>query len=155
MLDEDAVWLFNRQIPIETLASLLKSAGYRTGAFVGAFVLDARFGLNRGFDEYDDRIGHNERTSFELAKRLGKDVVQSAGDWILEPAESSANVQRPWFAWVPSGSIVTPVALTAWSCKLRSAGLLAIHRIVPLGRSQYELRSPTGPRNSSRRTISG
>src|SRR5438045_3276943 len=24
MLDEDAVWLFNRQIPIETLASLLK-----------------------------------------------------------------------------------------------------------------------------------
>ena len=85
---------------IPTLATLLKSAGYRTGAFVGAFVLDARFGLNRGFDEYDDRIGHNERTSFQLAKRLGQDVVQSAGDWILQPAESDPNARRPWFAWV-------------------------------------------------------
>ena len=38
-----------------TLATVLKRAGYRTGAFVGAFVLDARFGLSRGFDDYDDR----------------------------------------------------------------------------------------------------
>src|SRR5215470_18019251 len=35
---------------LPTLATVLKSAGYRTGAFVGAFVLDARFGLTRGFD---------------------------------------------------------------------------------------------------------
>src|SRR5262245_58777773 len=35
---------------VPTLASVLKSAGYRTAAFVGAFVLDARFGLNAGFD---------------------------------------------------------------------------------------------------------
>ena len=33
-----------------TLATLLKRAGYRTGAFVGAVVLSARFGLNRDFD---------------------------------------------------------------------------------------------------------
>ncbi len=33
-----------------TLAAALKSGGYQTGAFVGAFVLDARFGLARGFD---------------------------------------------------------------------------------------------------------
>src|SRR5437899_424511 len=39
-----------------TLTSALRQAGYRTGAFVGAFVLDARFGLNRGFDVYDDRM---------------------------------------------------------------------------------------------------
>ena len=38
------------------MATVLKARGYRTGAFVGAFVLDARFGLNRGFDEYDDRV---------------------------------------------------------------------------------------------------
>ena len=35
------------------LATVLKSHGYRTGAFVGGFVLDRRFGLNRGFNEYD------------------------------------------------------------------------------------------------------
>src|SRR5207247_3527602 len=39
-----------------TLATSLRGAGYRTGAFVGSFVLDARFGLNRGFDTYDDRM---------------------------------------------------------------------------------------------------
>ncbi len=44
-----------------TLATLLKSAGYRTGAFVASFVLDRRFGLNRGFDVYDGPIDiHNE-----------------------------------------------------------------------------------------------
>ncbi|MGH9201653.1 MAG: alkaline phosphatase family protein, partial [Vicinamibacterales bacterium] len=36
------------------LASRLKTAGYQTRAVVGAFVLDRRFGLNAGFDEYDD-----------------------------------------------------------------------------------------------------
>ena len=41
----------------EMRASVLRDAGYRTGAFIGAFVLDARFGLARGFDVYDDRVG--------------------------------------------------------------------------------------------------
>ena len=35
---------------VPTLATVLRGAGYRTGAFVGAFVLDARYGLSRGFD---------------------------------------------------------------------------------------------------------
>ena len=46
---------FDGKLP--TLAGTLKAAGYRTGAFVAAFVLDARFGLNAGFDVYDDRYG--------------------------------------------------------------------------------------------------
>ena len=37
-----------------TLAECFSSKGYRTAAFVAAFVLDHRFGLNRGFDIYDD-----------------------------------------------------------------------------------------------------
>src|SRR6266851_4875983 len=35
-----------------TLATTLSAAGYRTGAFVGSFVLDHRFGLARGFEVY-------------------------------------------------------------------------------------------------------
>ena len=42
----------------ETLATLLKARGYRTGAFVSAFVLDSRFGLDRGFDAYEDAFGN-------------------------------------------------------------------------------------------------
>ena len=37
-----------------TLAEHLKSRGYATGAFIGAFPLDSRFGLDQGFDVYDD-----------------------------------------------------------------------------------------------------
>ena len=45
------------------LAEELKKAGYNTGAVVSAFVLAKRFGLNRGFDVYDDEMpeGANER----------------------------------------------------------------------------------------------
>ena len=68
---------------VPTLASLAKQAGYRTGAFVGAFVLDARFGLNRGFDEYDDRLPHGDRAAFHYAERRAEEVVRLAGDWIF------------------------------------------------------------------------
>ena len=40
-----------------TAATLLKQAGYATAAFVGAFPVHSRFGLNVGFDVYDDRVG--------------------------------------------------------------------------------------------------
>ncbi|HKB12603.1 MAG TPA: sulfatase-like hydrolase/transferase, partial [Vicinamibacterales bacterium] len=39
-----------------TIARLLKDSGYETAAFVGAFVLDRRFGLAQGFDTYDDQV---------------------------------------------------------------------------------------------------
>jgi choline-sulfatase len=38
------------------LAGRLKQSGYRTAAFVSAFVLAGRFGLSRGFDIYDDEL---------------------------------------------------------------------------------------------------
>lgn len=37
-----------------TLPELAAAAGYRTGAFVSAFVLDSRYGLDQGFEVYDD-----------------------------------------------------------------------------------------------------
>src|SRR5262249_23316749 len=40
-----------------TAATMLKRAGYATGAFVAAFPVHSRFGLNVGFDLYDDRFG--------------------------------------------------------------------------------------------------
>jgi arylsulfatase A-like enzyme/Flp pilus assembly protein TadD len=83
---------------VPTLASVLKRAGYRTGAFVGAFVLDGRFGLNQGFDEYDDRLPRGERASFHFAERRGAEVVALAQDWIS--SGSGARSAGPWFAWV-------------------------------------------------------
>ncbi len=74
---------------VPTLATMMKGAGYRTGAFVGAFVLDARFGLNRGFDDYDDRYPHSGATTFQFDQRRGSEVVQAAADWILHQGSGS------------------------------------------------------------------
>ena len=68
---------------LETLATLLKAAGYETGAFVGAYVLDRRFGLARGFDHYDDRIVRNETGASVLeSERRGEEVVGAASAWL-------------------------------------------------------------------------
>src|SRR3954468_19124499 len=37
-----------------TLAETLRDAGFRTGRFVGAFVLDSRWGIAQGFERYFD-----------------------------------------------------------------------------------------------------
>jgi arylsulfatase A-like enzyme/Flp pilus assembly protein TadD len=80
-----------------TLASALKGAGYRTAAFVGAFVLDARFGLNRGFDVYDDRM-LGSSADLDVVQRSAEQVLDPAYDWIASPA--AQRTPGPWFAWV-------------------------------------------------------
>jgi arylsulfatase A-like enzyme/thioredoxin-like negative regulator of GroEL len=80
-----------------TLAGQLHAAGYRTGAFVGAFVLDARFGLSRGFDVYDDKVGSDTGPiTFAFAERRADQVTKVAGDWITR----APGPERPWFAWI-------------------------------------------------------
>ena len=69
-----------------TLAATLKTAGYRTGAFIGAFVLDARFGLNRGFDVYDDRMAGSS-AELDLVQRIADQVVAPAQEWILKSSQ--------------------------------------------------------------------
>jgi len=79
----------------ETLATSLRRGGYRTGAFVSAFVLDHRFGLNHGFETYDDEIARdpNQTSSYD-AERRGAETVDRALAW-LRRSDS-----RPFFAWV-------------------------------------------------------
>ena len=66
----------------ETAATLLHGAGYATAAVIGAFPLDARFGLDRGFDLYDERYpqGANEY-DFRVAERPAPEVVAAARRW--------------------------------------------------------------------------
>ena len=66
-----------------TLAATLKAAGYRTGAFVSAFVLDARFGLNAGFDVYDDRFGSRSvGGDLSVLERTADVALAAATTWI-------------------------------------------------------------------------
>jgi len=67
---------------IPTAATLLSAAGFRTGAFVAAFPLDSRFGLDRGFEVYDDDVPEGSRpTEMVPAERRGDEVVSLATDW--------------------------------------------------------------------------
>lgn len=63
-----------------TLAEILKEKGYKTAAFIGAFVLDSRWGLDQGFDYYYD--------NFDLTKykKISLDAVQRRGDEVLREA---------------------------------------------------------------------
>jgi arylsulfatase A-like enzyme/Tfp pilus assembly protein PilF len=81
-----------------TLAGVLKAAGYRTGAFVGSFVLDARFGLNAGFDTYDDRM-LGSSADLNVVERAAEQVLAPASKWITAPRPETP-ARSPWFAWV-------------------------------------------------------
>src|SRR5688500_17023042 len=75
-----------------TLAEQMVEAGYRTGAFVSAFVLDRRFGLARGFATYEDEVGGGPDQT--LAEVKGEVTVGRALAWLRSPDP------RPAFAWV-------------------------------------------------------
>ena len=65
-----------------TLAPLLKERGYATGAFVGAFPLDARYGLPPGFDIYDDRYPEGAgKLDFKVPERSADEVLSLATKW--------------------------------------------------------------------------
>jgi len=82
-----------------TIASLLGRAGYRTAAFIGAFVLDRRFGLAQGFTTYDDQIPRDPHATERLeAERPASAVVDRALAWLNQQPATSG--QLPFFLWI-------------------------------------------------------
>lgn len=80
----------------QTLAEQLRDHGYRTGAFVGAYVLASRWGLNQGFETYDDEFDLAKAASGSLGavERPGDEVADRALAWLAGSAGA------PFFAWV-------------------------------------------------------
>jgi arylsulfatase A-like enzyme/Tfp pilus assembly protein PilF len=79
-----------------TLAAILKNGGRQTGAFVGAFVLDGKWGLDQGFDVYFDKFDmtkYRSRSLGDVARR-GAEVVENAMPWL------ESHAARPFFAWL-------------------------------------------------------
>ncbi len=76
-----------------TLAEVLKEKGYKTGAFVSAFPLDSRFGLNQGFDVYDDKYGAGKKFQFFFAERRAERTLSLAKNWLK-------NAGNRWFLWI-------------------------------------------------------
>jgi arylsulfatase A-like enzyme/Tfp pilus assembly protein PilF len=79
-----------------TLAERLRDAGYATGAFVGAWVLESKWGLAQGFDEYSDRfdLSKYKVVSLGTVQKPGDEVVDSAIAWLEETKA------KKFFAWI-------------------------------------------------------
>jgi arylsulfatase A-like enzyme/predicted Zn-dependent protease len=78
---------------VATMAELFKRNGFRTAAFVSAWVLDSSFGLDRGFDLYADELAGNIEKGISV-EQPGNRTCDSALAWL---GEESA---EPFFAWV-------------------------------------------------------
>ena len=76
----------------ETLAEVLGAAGYRTGGFVAAYVLDRRWRIDQGFDHYvDDFDVRGQRViAMGSVQRPASQVVDYAIEWLDQPAPESS-----------------------------------------------------------------
>ncbi len=81
---------------LTTLAEVFKGRGYRTGGFVSAFVLDGRWGIAQGFDDYVDDFNLSEDVGpgLDAIQRPGNETVDKALAWL------GAADARPFFGWV-------------------------------------------------------
>jgi len=72
-----------------TLAEILKARGFKTAAFLASFSLDSRFGLDQGFDVYDDNF--QEGSSSE---RKAEQVYSAFSAWVDKLKDEQ------FFCWV-------------------------------------------------------
>ena len=88
-----------------TLAEVLHDNGFRTGGFVGSFVLDRRWGIAQGFDRFFDDFDLDRfanAAGMDMIQRPGADVVDRALEWLR------AEPKQPFFAWVHLYDAHTP-----------------------------------------------
>ena len=76
---------FFQTAPATTVAEILKEKGFATAAFVSGAPLSSVFGLNKGFDLYDDNFPGEERNAAETTDRAARWIQKQNG---------------PFFAWV-------------------------------------------------------
>lgn len=80
---------------VATLAEFTGSEGFDTGAVVSAFVLDSRFGLDQGFDRYDDDLsGADKPLAFRFPETNAEWATDRALSWL------EREVEGRFFLWV-------------------------------------------------------
>lgn len=81
---------------LKTTAEVFKEQGYATAAFVGAYVLDSKWGLDQGFDYYFDRfdLSKFEKISLAAVQRPANEVMDEALKWL------DRNRMKKFFAWI-------------------------------------------------------
>ncbi|MGH9346844.1 MAG: sulfatase-like hydrolase/transferase [Vicinamibacterales bacterium] len=121
----------------ETLATLLRARGYRTAAFVSAFPLDSRFGLDRGFDVYDDHFADaGARPAFLVQERRGPDTVARARQWIDAAGDDRSfcwvHLFEPHFPYEPPPSFAQRFQKVAYLGEVAAADAALEPLLAPL-----------------------
>ena len=91
---ENVGYALDERLP--TLAEDMAGAGRRTGGFVSAFVLDGRWGIDRGFDRYYDEFKVQDMGTLNIAsvQREGTETIDQAEAWLDDVAGA------PFFLWL-------------------------------------------------------
>jgi len=84
--------IFNLRNSVETMAEFLKNYQYQTAAFVSSIILNHQYGLNQGFDLYDDNIKYDAYNN-PIGERKAEETTEAACKWIKKST-------APFFMWV-------------------------------------------------------
>lgn len=84
--------IFNLRNSVETLAEVLKKYNYQTAAFVSSIILNHQYGLNQGFDFYDDSIEFGFAKNI-IGERKAEDTTKAVCNWLKKS-------NSPLFLWV-------------------------------------------------------
>jgi arylsulfatase A-like enzyme/Tfp pilus assembly protein PilF len=80
---------------MDTLAEILHRENYTTAAFIASFVLDSRFGLNQGFDVYNDEVlRFGDSIKSYNSERRAELVYNDFAGWF------DNNWSKQFFSWV-------------------------------------------------------
>jgi tetratricopeptide (TPR) repeat protein len=80
---------------LTTLAEIFKVQGFATAGFIAGFPLDSRFGINQGFDFYDDKLPvRTANLDVAMPQIPGDRVVDDVLGWL------KASRTSKWFLWL-------------------------------------------------------
>ena len=87
----------------DTLAEILREDDFQTAAFVGAFMLDSNFGLDQGFDTYNDDMRGSNASSIDSQpnERTAGQVNRAATAWL------EAHHEEPFFLFLARASLAS------------------------------------------------
>jgi len=77
-----------------TVADVFRQEGYKTSAFVGSYTVDSSYGIDKGFDLFDDKLGEEELLKTFRSERTADKVYEVFAQWL------DANPTEKFFSWV-------------------------------------------------------
>ncbi|MFN0006791.1 MAG: sulfatase-like hydrolase/transferase [Planctomycetota bacterium] len=114
-----------------TLAETAKEKGFDTAAFVGSVVLADAFGLDQGFDVYDQPKQAARAGTTHFGERPASYVIDSALAWL-----ERRDREKPFFLWV---HFFDPHAPYSPPAELRAGGTAGEHYLGEIAFADREL----------------